>query len=318
MSGPAATETVHSLRVENDLPQRLDKFLAAQLPQHSRARLQGLIRSGQVLVNGKPAAKSGQLLQSGAVVEVRVPPAEAADLVPEKTQLDIIFENEDVIVVNKPAGMVVHPAAGHTRGTLIHAALGYAPEIEGVGGELRPGLVHRLDKDTSGLIILAKNERAQRELQEQFQSRAIDKSYIALVDGRPSTPSGRIEAPIGRDPRERKRMAVVRAAKGRAAISEYHILEEFTQHTLLEVNPHTGRTHQIRVHLAFIGCPVVGDRVYGRRSPSLPLARQFLHAARLGLRLPGETKMRYFEAPLPTDLQRVLDGLHARLVEEID
>ncbi len=318
MSGPAATETLHTLRVESDLPQRLDKFLVAQLPQHSRARLQGLIRLGQVLVNGKPAAKSGQLLEAGAVIEVRVPPAEATDLVPENIKLDIIFENQDVIMVNKPAGMVVHPAAGHARGTLVHAALGHAPEIEGVGGELRPGVVHRLDKDTSGLIILAKNERAQRDLQEQFQKREIDKSYIALVDGRPSTPNGRIEAPIGRDPRERKRMAVVRAAKGRAAVSEYRILEEFAQHTLLEVNPHTGRTHQIRVHLAFIGCPVVGDRVYGRRSPSLPLTRQFLHAARLGLRLPSETKMRYFEAALPADLQQVLDSLHTRLVEEVD
>lgn len=318
MSGPAATEALYTLRVESDGPQRLDKFLVAQLPQHSRARLQSLIRSAQVLVNGKPAAKSGQLLQGGEIVEVRVPPAESTDLIPEKIQLDVIFENEDAIVVNKPAGMVVHPAAGHARGTLVHATLGHAPEIEGVGGELRPGVVHRLDKDTSGLIILAKNERAQRELQEQFQNREIDKSYIALVDGRPSTPNGRIEAPIGRDPRERKRMAVVRPAKGRAAISEYHILEEFAQHTLLEVNPHTGRTHQIRVHLAFIGCPIVGDRVYGRRNPSLPIARQFLHAARLGVRLPGETKMRYFEAPLPADLQELLDNLHTRLVEEVD
>lgn len=315
MSGPAAIEIVHTLLVESEMPQRLDKFLATQLPQHSRARLQGLIRSGQVLVNGKPAAKSGQLLGAGARIELRVPPAEATDLVPENIKLDVVFENEDVIVVNKPAGMVVHPAAGHASGTLVHAALGHAPEIEGVGGELRPGVVHRLDKDTSGLIILAKNERAQRDLQEQFQNREIDKSYIALVDGRPATPNGRIDAPIGRDPRERKRMAVVRAAKGRAAVSEYRILERFDQHTLLEVNPHTGRTHQIRVHLAFIGCSVVGDRVYGRRNPSLPIERQFLHAARLGLRLPGETKMRHFEAPLPADLQQVLDNLHTRLVE---
>ncbi len=318
MSGSAAIESIHALQVESDQPQRLDKFLTAQLPIHSRARLQALIKAGQVRVNGKPAVKSGQLLDGGELIEVRFPPAVPSDLIPEAIALDIIFENEDVIVVNKPAGMVVHPAAGHNRGTLIHAALAHAPGIEGVGGELRPGLVHRLDKDTSGLIVLAKNERAQNALQQQFQDRTIDKTYIALVDGRPSSLSGRIDAPIGRDPRERKRMAVVRAADGRAAVSEYRITEEFPKHTLLEVNPHTGRTHQIRVHLAFIHCPVVGDRVYGHRNPSLPIARQFLHAARLGLRLPDEDRMRYFEAPLPSDLQDALNNLRAYLVEEIN
>jgi 23S rRNA pseudouridine1911/1915/1917 synthase len=206
--------------------------------------------------------------------------------------------------------MVVHPAAGHDRSTLVHAALAHAPEIEGVGGELRPGLVHRLDKDTSGLIVLAKNDAAQHSLQEQFQNRETHKTYLALVDGHPSTPEGRIEAPIGRDPRERKRMAVV-PRRGRAAVTEYRTLETFEDHALLEVDIHTGRTHQIRVHLAFIGCPVVADTVYGRRKPTLPLARQFLHAARLGLRLPGEAEPRTFTAPLPADLQRVLDDLRA-------
>lgn len=262
-------------------------------------------------MKGRAAGKSGLTLEGGEAIEVRVPPAEPSDLVPESIPLDVVFENEDVLVVNKPAGMVVHPAAGHNRSTLIHAALAHAPEIEGVGGELRPGLVHRLDKDTSGLIVLAKNDAAQHALQEQFQKRQTEKTYIALVDGRPSTPEGRIEAPIGRDPRERKRMAVLRgrAAKSRPAVSEYRTLEAFEDHTLLEVDIHTGRTHQIRVHLAFIGCPVVADTVYGRHKPSLPLKRQFLHAARLGLRLPGETEPRIFTAPLPADLQRVLDGL---------
>lgn len=317
MSGPAATETVYTFRVDVDQPQRLDKFLAARLPQHSRARLQGLIKSSQVRVNGEQATKSGQLLERDAIVELRVPPAEPSELIPEQIPLDIVFEDEDVIVINKPAGMVVHPAAGHARATLIHAALAHAPVIEGVGGELRPGLVHRLDKDTSGLIILAKNDRAQGALQEQFQNREIEKTYIALVDGRPPMARGRIEAPIGRDPRQRQRMAVARGARGRVAISEYRVLEEFPKHTLLEVNPHTGRTHQIRVHLAFIGCPVVGDRVYGHRNPSLPIPRQFLHALRLGLRLPGEDKMSYFDAPLPPDLQAVLSDLRAQVKEEI-
>jgi 23S rRNA pseudouridine1911/1915/1917 synthase len=316
MTSPAATEQVHRLRPAADSPQRLDKFLVEQLPEFSRARLQALIKQGRVLVNGKPAAKSGQLLEGGEDVEVRVPPAQPSQLKPEAIPLDVVFENEDVLIVNKAAGMVVHPAAGHFSGTLIHAALAHAPQIEGVGGELRPGLVHRLDKDTSGLIVLAKNDAAQHELQAQFQRREIVKTYIALVDSVPSTPTGRIEAAIGRDPRERKRMAVLRGGKGREAISEYRVMEKFEDHTLLEVDIHTGRTHQIRVHLAFIGCPVLGDKVYGRRKPSLEIPRQFLHAARLGLRLPGESELRTFEAPLPTDLESVLDGLRGRAVVE--
>jgi 23S rRNA pseudouridine1911/1915/1917 synthase len=313
MSSPAAAEQVFQFSVENSGPQRLDKFLVERLPQFSRARLQALIKEGRVLVKGRAAGKSGLTLEGGEVIEVRVPPAKPSDLVPESIPLDVVFENKDVLIVNKPAGMVVHPAAGHNRSTLIHAALAHAPEIEGVGGELRPGLVHRLDKDTSGLIVLAKNDAAQHALQEQFQKRQTQKTYIALVDGRPSTLEGRIEASIGRDPRERKRMAVLRgrAAKSRPAVSEYRTLEAFEDHTLLEVDIHTGRTHQIRVHLAFIGCPVVADTVYGRHKPSLPLKRQFLHAARLGLRLPGEAEPRIFTAPLPADLQRVLDDLRA-------
>jgi 23S rRNA pseudouridine1911/1915/1917 synthase len=288
---------------------RLDKFLAAALPQHSRARLQALIKSGQVQINGKIVLKSKHVLAGGEHILVQVPTAQSTDLIAEDIPLDIIYENNEVIIVNKPFGLVVHPAAGHWHGTLIHAALAHAPQIEGVGGELRPGLVHRLDKDTSGLILLAKNERAQRFLQAQFQSRQVRKTYAALVDGHPPTSSGRIEAPIGRDPRERKRMAVVPIAKGRAAISEYRLVERFPNHALLEVNPLTGRTHQIRVHLSFIGCPVAGDCVYGKRRPSLPLERHFLHAARLTLRLPGEEDPRTFEAALPSDLQDVLKWL---------
>ena len=309
------TEQAHQLQAPADEPQRLDKFLASALPQHSRARLQALIKLGQVQIDGKSIKKSGHILIGGESVLLRVPPAEPTDLVPEDIPLDIIFENDEVIVVNKPAGLVVHPSAGHARGTLIHAALAHAPQIEGVGGELRPGLVHRLDKDTSGLILLAKNERAQRFLQAQFQSRVVSKTYLALVDGHAPTSGGRIEAPIGRDPRERKRMAVVPAARGRAAVSEYRVVERFPQHALLEVNPLTGRTHQIRVHLAFLGCPVVGDRVYGKRRPSLTLERHFLHAARLTLRLPGEEEPRTFEAPLPEDLQATLLELRAAVAQ---
>ena len=236
-------------------------------------------------------------------------PAQPSGLVGEAIPLDIIFENDDLIVVNKPAGMVVHPAAGHDNGTLVNAVLGYDPELEGIGGEERPGLVHRLDKDTSGLIVLAKNERAHRWLQDQFRLRKVEKTYLALVDGKPPTPTGRVEAPIGRDPSHRKKMAIMPAGKGREAVSEYITLETFAQHTLLEFHPYTGRTHQIRLHCAFLGCPIVADPIYGHRNPTVPLKRHFLHAFRLKIVLPGEKKARVFEAPLPAELERVLKGL---------
>jgi 23S rRNA pseudouridine1911/1915/1917 synthase len=205
--------------------------------------------------------------------------------------------------------MVVHPAAGHANGTLVNAVLGHDPDIEGIGGEERPGVVHRLDKQTSGLILIAKNERAQRWLQDQFRLRKVEKTYLALVDGKPPTPAGRVEAYIGRDPKHRKRMAVVSEKKGREAISEYQTLESFKSHTLLEFHPLTGRTHQIRLHCAFLKCPIVGDEVYGRKSQSVEIERHFLHARRLKIILPGETTPRIFEAPLPDDLERVLNQL---------
>jgi 23S rRNA pseudouridine1911/1915/1917 synthase len=297
------------LQFKDEQPQRLDKFLVASLPEFSRTHIQGLIKKGLVQVDGLPARKSGQSLDGPTLVQVLIPPVTPAGLEPEHIPLDILFENEDLLVINKPAGMVVHPAAGHSTGTLVHAALGHAPEMEGVGGEQRPGVVHRLDKDTSGLILLAKNDYAHRWLQEQFRTRQAKKTYLALVDGRPPTPVGRIEAPIGRDPRQRKLMAVVPPGKGRPAFSEYTTLETFAAHTLLEVNPETGRTHQIRLHLAFIGCPVAGDRVYGRRRASIDLDRHFLHAARLTIRLPRQEKPRSFEAPLPPELLRTLERL---------
>lgn len=297
------------LRVAPDSAIRLDKFLAQNLPDHSRSRLQSLIKQGMVIVDGRPATKSSWKLQGGEEIEVRIPPAKKTDLIPEPIPLDIIFENDDLILVNKKAGMVVHPAAGHATGTLIHAVLAHAPDIEGVGGELRPGLVHRLDKDTSGLIVLAKNERSQRSLQKQFEQREVEKTYLALVDGHPATQTGRVETPIGRDPRDRKKMAVVAQGRGRESLSEYRVIESFPKHSLLEVDLLTGRTHQIRVHMAFLGCPVTGDKVYGKKNVSLDLERQFLHAARLGLRLPGERVLRRFEAPLPEDLSNVLKSL---------
>jgi 23S rRNA pseudouridine1911/1915/1917 synthase len=300
-------------RYDGETPQRLDKFLVACLPEFSRSRLQGLIEDGFVRVNETLASKSGQMLTPGDGIEVRIPPPVPTALVPEPIALAVVFENDDLLVVDKPAGMVVHPAAGHAHGTLVHAALAHAPELEGIGGELRPGVVHRLDKNTSGLILLAKNERTHRWLQDQFRLRRVTKVYQALVDGRPPTPAGRVEAPIGRDPLQRKRMAVVPVQKGREAVSEYTTLESFRHHTLLEVHPITGRTHQIRLHLAFLGCPVAGDTVYGLRKPSLPLERHFLHAARLTICLPGEAEPRTFFAPLPPDLAGILAQLRNEL-----
>lgn len=304
-----AGERVEELQFTGQPAERLDKFLVSRLPDLSRTRLQSLIKAGLVLVDGVPAHKTGQMLDHPAVIRVLIPAAVPSSLVPEDIPLQIVFENDQLMVINKPAGMVVHPAAGHDSGTLVHAALGYAPDLQGIGGEKRPGVVHRLDKDTSGLILMAKNDTAHRWLQDQFRLRKVEKIYLALVDGSPPTPSGRIEASVGRDTKQRKRMAVVQPEKGRAATSEYQTREKFTNHCLLEVKPVTGRTHQIRLHLAFVGCPVVGDTVYGHRKPSLPLERHFLHAWRLTIRLPGESQPHSFEAPLPEELQQMLEYL---------
>ena len=291
---------------------RLDKFLVTCLPEFSRARLQGLIDDGFVSINGVAAKKSGQSIESGAEIEVRIPPPVPSALVGEDIPLDIIFENDELIIVNKPAGMVVHPAAGHDSGTLVNAVLGYDPDMEGIGGEERPGLVHRLDKETSGLIVLAKNERAHRWLQDQFRLRTVEKIYLALVDGKPPTPTGRVEASIGRDPSHRKKMAIVPTGKGRESVSEYKTLESFKDHTLLEFHPFTGRTHQIRLHCQFLGCPIVGDSIYGKKKNTVKIDRHFLHAARLKIILPNETSPRVFEAELPLELAAVLDELRGK------
>lgn len=306
------SDRVLDFRFDKKTPERLDKFLVGLLQEFSRSRIQGLIADGFVDVNGQAAKKAGQTLESGFIVTVRIPPTSPTDLIAENIPLDILFENDDLIVVNKPAGMVVHPAAGHSSGTLVNAVLGYDPELEGIGGEERPGVVHRLDKETSGLILLAKNERAHRWLQDQFRLRKVEKTYLALVDGKPPTPSGRVEAYIGRDPSHRKRMAIVSESRGRESISEYKTVENFKGHTLLEFHPVTGRTHQIRLHCAFLGCPIVGDEIYGKRHSSIELGRHFLHAYRLKIVLPGEKEPRHFEAPLPDELEHALIDLRHR------
>ena len=291
--------------------QRLDHFLAAALPQFSRSRLQSLIRGGRVLVDGSPQLKAGHVLARDCVVVVSVPAPAPSGLLAEDIPLDIIYEDSDVLLVNKPAGMAVHPGAGHASGTLVNAALGHDPSMEGIGGEERPGVVHRLDKDTSGLLLMAKTDAALSWLQRQFQQRTVSKTYLALVDGRPPSPEGRVEAPIGRDPNRRKQMAIVAAGRGRSAISQYSTRERFQEHTLLEVHPVTGRTHQVRLHCAFLGCPIAGDQVYGRRNRSIPAQRHFLHAWKLKLILPTEAEPRTFTADLPRELEDVLQQLRA-------
>jgi 23S rRNA pseudouridine1911/1915/1917 synthase len=306
------SERVLEFRFEEESNKRLDKYLVEQLPEFSRSRIQGLIAGGQVLIDSVAARKSGQTVEHGQSVTVRIPAPQAVGLLAEEIPLDIVFENEDLVVVNKPAGMVVHPAAGHASGTLVNAALGYDPGFGEIGGEERPGVVHRLDKDTSGLILLARNDAAHHWLQDQFRLRRVEKTYIALVDGHPPTPAGRVEAPVGRDPSHRKKMAILPPGKGREAISEYRTLESFRAHTLLEFHPLTGRTHQIRLHCALLGCPIVGDKVYGRKAQLLEPDRHFLHAARLKITLPNEQEPHEFEAPLPGELQALLEILRAR------
>jgi 23S rRNA pseudouridine1911/1915/1917 synthase len=287
---------------------RLDLVLAESLPTLSRSRIQALIKSGYVSVEGRIAERPSERLVGGEAIAVVLPLPAAAGLIPEAIPLEILYEDSQMLAVNKPAGMVVHPSPGHPSGTLVHAVLAHCPDLAGVGGVLRPGVVHRLDRDTSGVILLAKTDRAQHMLQEAFRSRQVHKTYLAVVDGLPPTPKGRIEAPVGRDPRARVRMAVV-SRGGREATTTYEVEQAFARHSLLRVVPETGRTHQIRVHLAFLGCPVVGDVVYGRKHPSLRVSRQMLHAWRIEIHLPGEAKPRRIEAPLPDDFRLLVDEL---------
>jgi 23S rRNA pseudouridine1911/1915/1917 synthase len=309
----SAMERLIEIRAQDNGP-RLDKFLAEALPELSRSFIQKLIAGGQISVNNE-LPKASYSVQSGDSIVVHVPPPEPIEVQPEPIPLKVIYEDPDMAVVDKPAGMVVHPSHGHHSGTLVNALLAHCTELSGIGGALRPGIVHRLDKDTSGLIVVAKNDHAHRHLQRQFRTRHVSKTYIALVEGRLAAPSGVIDAPIARDRKERKRMAVVPG--GRQARTEYRVLEYFAQHTLVEARPVTGRTHQIRIHFASIGHPIVGDRVYGYRKQRIPLKRHFLHAARIVLNLPSSDQPLELHSELPPDLMTVLERLRRELAREL-
>jgi 23S rRNA pseudouridine1911/1915/1917 synthase len=289
--------------------ERLDRFVARSLPELTRSRVRRLIDEGFVTVDDRLPAKAGAALASGHRVSVTVPPPEPATLEPEAVPLRIVYEDDDLLVVDKPPGMAVHPAPGHSSGTLVHAVLAHCPGLSTVGGEGRPGIVHRLDKDTSGLIIVAKNDAAHLSLARQLKERRVEKTYIALVEGRLKQREGVIDAPTGRHPVRRKKMAVVEG--GREARTRYRVLREIDGRSLVEVRPETGRTHQIRVHFAAIGHPVVGDPVYGRGRPAVPLRRQFLHAQRLAFRHPRTGDRLELEAPLPEDLAQALAELES-------
>lgn len=288
---------------------RLDKYISEQC-SISRSYAQRLIDDGYVTVDGR-AAKAGQRLAPGSKVWATIPPPTPLSLAPEEIPLQIIYQDSNLLVVDKPAGLTVHPAPGHPSHTLVNAVLALCPDLAGIGGSLRPGIVHRLDKDTSGLMVVAKNNEAQMSLSGQIKSRTVKKCYLALVRGHLSPKQGAIDAPIGRHPRYRKRMAVV--SGGREAKTRYQVIEYLDDYTFVQVQPETGRTHQIRVHLSAIGHPVFGDPVYGKRSPLL--GRQFLHAHYLGFRLPQSGEFVEFRSELPAELKKVLEHIGQRIVE---
>jgi 23S rRNA pseudouridine1911/1915/1917 synthase len=307
MTAPTGTVPESHREFKVDVGQvRLDQFLALQSTQLARAQLHRLIVEGQVLLNGH-SAKPAQKVRSGDLVSLTIPPPRKTDVVPQWMPLSVIYQDSDIVVIDKPSGLSVHPGPGHPDQTLVNGLLARCPDIQGVGGAIRPGIVHRLDKDTSGLMMVAKNHHAHQELSNQIKDRKVTKGYLALATGILSPDTGLIDQPIARDPRHRKRMAVVPG--GRESRTRYRVLETPANHTLLELILETGRTHQIRVHMAYLGHPLLGDGVYGRTSPRLD--RHFLHANRLGFQHPRTGEPLEFQAELPPDLAGVLEDLRA-------
>jgi len=302
-----STNSLKSYHLVVDEPgARLDKYVTEHFTELSRTHIQKLIYDGYVKVNGQ-TAKAGLKLDSGDSLTVSLPPATPGELTPEEIPLSILYENDDLLVVDKPAGMTVHPASSQASHTLVNAILSHLPKLPETGDRLRPGIVHRLDKDTSGVMLVAKTVSAYDNLTGQFKARSVAKTYLVLVRGHLSPQDGAIEAPIGRDSRNRERMSVVAENQGKEARTDYHVIRYIEEYSLLEIRPETGRTHQIRVHLAAIGYPVVGDKVYGVKSPHL--SRQFIHALRIGIKLPSSGEYMEFTADLPQDLTQALEKI---------
>ena len=290
---------------ENDAKLRLDHFLAKRLPQYSRTRLQQLIRSGFVRLNGA-STRPRQIVRAGDKIDVRESPVEQIETRPQRIPLDILFEDDDLIVINKPAGLTVHPGAGQREHTLVNALLSHCTTLSGIGGKERPGIVHRLDKETSGCLVVAKNDLAHRELSRQFADRTVEKIYLALVAGKLRKPAGVIEERIGRHPVHRQRMSVT-TKRGRTAKTEYRVVRSNEEASLIECRLHSGRTHQVRVHLHHLGHPVLGDKVYGvRLVKNFP--RQMLHAWKLGFRHPRTGEWKQFQASVPDDFKEAVAG----------
>ncbi|HZG88238.1 RluA family pseudouridine synthase [Paenibacillus sp.] len=293
---------------EDEAGERIDKMLAEALEDVSRSQLQDWVRDGHVTVNGA-AVKPNYKLSVGDEVVVRPPEPELTELVPEPIPLDVKYEDSDVIVVNKPRGMVVHPAVGHRSGTLVNALMYHCKDLSGINGEIRPGIVHRIDKDTSGLLMAAKNDVAHNSLAAQLKEHSVTRRYVAVVHGVLQHDQGTIDAPIGRDPQDRKLFTVTDRG-GKHAVTHFVVLERFAEHTVVELMLETGRTHQIRVHMKFIGHPLVGDPVYGRsRTRTMNVPGQALHAAVLGFTHPRTGERLTFEAPIPDEMQEFIEHL---------
>ena len=284
--------------------ERLDRFLANQEKELTRSRIHSLISEGWVSVNGLPG-KPAQKIRVGDRVILTVPPVREPDLAPQDIPVSVVYQDAELVVIDKPAGLSVHPGPGHPDGTLVNALLARCPDIQSIGGVHRPGIVHRLDKNTSGLMVVAKTEKAHLELSAQIKARQVYKQYRALVVGNPPLDEGTIDAPIARDPRHRQRMAVVLG--GRASRTHYKVVRRLEGYALLDLVLETGRTHQIRVHLSHLGYPLYGDEVYGRRRPDI--SRHFLHASVLGFSHPGTGRRVSFESELPQELSVIVNGL---------
>jgi 23S rRNA pseudouridine1911/1915/1917 synthase len=292
---------------EDQINKRIDAFLSENIEGQSRSYIQKLIEQHDVLVNDKPS-KSNYKLRLGDNILVQIPDPVPLEVIAEEIELNIVYEDEDLIVINKPQGMVVHPAHGNYSGTIVNALLSHCNNLSGINGVMRPGIVHRIDKDTSGVIVIAKNNEAHVSLSDQLKEHSITRRYNALVEGRVKDDRGTIETMIGRNPKNRKEMAVV-TRTGKSAVTHYTVLERFENYTLIEAQLETGRTHQIRVHMAHIGHPVVGDPVYGFKKQRFDTKGQLLHARVLGFIHPRTGEYKEFEAPLPEYFTNILNKI---------